>query len=496
MKNRHDIAYIALLLLAVCSSACSDKFINYPPPSINSAEGFFNTEDGINQAVIGAYNGLKEVEASNFAELMNEERSDNVWTPSVVSSYNDLSVQKFLVSSSEPFLDDAWSDAFDVIHRCNLVIENIGGIAFSDTTLKSRYTGEMEFIRALMYFDLVRYFGGVPLVTNSVTPDEAVKIKRATVQETYDLIVSDLKDAIDRLPKSYSSEDVGRATKYSAEGLLGRVYITMSGYPLNAKMWSAAKDVLGDIISSGQFQFLPVYADVFSLANENGPQCVFYVQFKAGANDVGNPIPTRNASNDVNPNTFPFGGSPDAPIISQDLINSYEPGDIRFKNDIRLKWVNKSGDTVANQPTILKFAVGQPAKASDWDINWPVIRYGDVLMMYAECLNELGYEADGQALQILNKIRTRAGLSPKKPSDIPNQESFRTAMQHERRHEFAFENLRWNDLVRTDEALDVMQSFLNGYGMAKNLKNRDQYLYPIPLQVLEVNPSMSQNPGY
>lgn len=493
MKNRH---YIILLLLSVFASACSDKFINFTPPSINSAEGFFNTKEGVDQAVIGAYNGLQEVEASNFAELMNEERSDNVWTPSVVSSYNDLSVQKFLVSSSEPFLDDAWSDTYDVIHRCNLVLENIGSVSFSDTTLKSQYIGQMEFIRALMYFDLVRYFGGVPLVTKSVTPEEATKIKRATVQETYNLIINDLKDAINRLPKTYAGADIGRATKYSAEGLLGRVYVAMGGYPLKAPMWSAAKGLFEDIISSGQFQFLPTYAGVFNLANENGPQCVFYVQFKAGANDVGNPIPTRNADNDVNPSTFPFGGSPDAPIVSQDLIDSYEPGDVRYAHDIRLKWVNKSGDTVSNLPTIQKFAQGTPAKASDWDINWPVIRYGDVLMMYAECLNELGYDPNGQAMQILNMVRTRAGLPSKTPAEIPNQQAFRAAMEEERRHEFVGENFRWNDLVRTDMAFDTMKHFLGEFGMGNNLKSRDQYLYPIPLQVLEVNPSMSQNPGY
>lgn len=492
MKNKHYIIVPVLLLLC---SACSDKFIDLNPPSINSAEGFFGTKDGIDQAVTGAYNGLR-VEISNFAELMNEERSDNVWTPSIVSTYNDLSVQKFLVSSSEPFLDDAWSDPYDVIHRCNLVLENIENVTFSDSALKHQYIGEMEFIRALMYFDLVRYFGGVPLVTKSVTPDEATGIKRATVQETYDLIVSDLKDAMNRLPASYSGADVGRATKYSAEGLLARVYITMSGYPLKMEMWSAAKDLLEDIISSEQFQFLPAYADAFSLTNENGPQCVFYVQFKAGGNDVGNPIPTRNAANDVNASTFPFGGSPDAPIVSQDLINSYESGDVRFTQDIRTKWVNKSGDTVTNQPTIQKFAVGQPAKASDWDINWPVIRYADVLMMYAECLNELGYEPGGKAMEILNKIRTRAGLPSKTAGDIPDQQAFRVAMQKERRHEFAFENQRWNDLVRTDMALDVMKGFLNGFGMADNLKSKDQYIYPIPLQVLQVNPSMTQNPHY
>lgn len=492
MKNKH---YITILVLSLLWSACSDKFIDLTPPSINSAEGFFTTKDGIDQAIIGAYNGLR-TEVSNFSELMNEERSDNVWTPSIVSTYNDLSVQKFLVSSSEPFLDDAWSDPYDVIHRCNLVLGNIGDVAFTDSTLKRQYIGEMEFIRSLMYFDLVRYFGGVPLVTKSVTPDEAVQIKRATVQETYDLIVSDLKGAVNRLPTSYTGTDAGRATKYAAEGLLARVYITMSGYPLKTQMWSAAKNLLEDIISSGQFQFLPAYSDVFSLANENGRQCVFYVQFKAGVNDVGNPVPTRNAANDVSASTFPFGGSPDAPIVSQDLIDSYEPGDVRFTQDIRTKWVDKSGDTVTNEPTIRKFAVGQPAKSSDWDINWPVIRYADVLMMYAECLNELGYEANGKALEILNKVRTRAGLVPKTAADIPNQEAFRVAMQNERRHEFAFENQRWNDLVRTDMALDVMKNFLNGFGMAGNIKSRDQYIYPIPLQVLQVNPSMTQNAGY
>src|SRR5699024_10626915 len=108
------------------------------------------------------------------------------------------------------------------------------------------------------------------------------------------------------------------------------------------------------------------------------------------------------------------------------------------------------------RPSPKKFASGTPAQAHDWDINWPVIRYTDILMMYAECLNELEYKPDGKAIEILNKVRNRAGLPSLRPEDIPNQESFRHAMARERRHEFAFENIRWNDLVRTDRALEVM----------------------------------------
>jgi hypothetical protein len=122
--------------------------------------------------------------------------------------------------------------------------------------------------------------------------------------------------------------------------------------------------------------------------------------------------------------------------------------------------------------------------------------YTDVLMMYAESLNELGYVAGGEAFTILNNVRQRAGLLPKSAADVPDQQSFRLWMEKERRAEFAFENLRWFDLVRTDRALDVMKGFLRNYGLENNVKSRDQYIYPIPQTVRNITPIIEQNPGY
>jgi hypothetical protein len=495
MKNKINLV-ILLPFFLIGVSACSKEFINPTPPSLNNAENFFISKEGISQAVIGAYNGLQAVEVSTFAAMMNEERSDNTFNMSVRSTYNDLSVQNFTLTSSKPFLDDAWARCYDVIHRCNLVISNIDNVPFDNDDIKRQYVGEMKVIRGLMYFNLVRYFGGVPIVLTDITPEEAIKVERSTIQQTYDAITKDLRDAIDLLPNNYTGANVGRITRFAAEGLLGRVFLTMSGYPLNANKWNDAKTLFEDIIHSNQFVFFSNYSDIFDLSNENGRQCVFYVQFKAGQIDVGNPIPTRNADNDVDSKSFPFGGSPDAPVVSQNLIDSYEAGDLRFQHDVRMEWKNKSGQVITNMPTIKKFAVGQPTKAGDWDINWPIIRYTDILMMYAECLNELNFEPNGMALEILNMVRSRANITPFSPNDIPNKDVLRDLLIKERRHEFAFENIRWNDLVRTDKGFDVMKSFLATFGLSENFKSRDQYLYPIPLQVIQTTPIITQNEGY
>jgi hypothetical protein len=115
-------------------------------------------------------------------------------------------------------------------------------------------------------------------------------------------------------------------------------------------------------------------------------------------------------------------------------------------------------------------------------------------MMYAECLNELGYVPDGEAFQILNDVRQRAGLAAKTSTDVPDQAAFRLWMEKERRWELCFENVRWFDLVRTDRALTVMKAFLTQYGMGDNVVSRDQYLYPIPQTVIDVSPIITQNP--
>lgn len=491
------IKYICIGMMFI--SSCSEDFINLSPISNKSADGLFETEEGFEQAVIGAYDGLQRAAVTaEFPAILSEQRSDNSFQDQVVSSNNDLSVTKFTVSSANPLLNQAWSQLYTVINRCNNVLVHLDDIEL-DAAKKDQYTGEVKFIRALMYFDLVRYFGDVPLVTSTLSISEALDVLRSSVEDVYAVIIEDLEDAIDKLPASYASAEVGRATTYAAQGLLGRVYMTRSGYPLQTNEWTKARDLFQGIIQSGAFNFAENYADNFDVANENGGESVFSIQFKAGVDGEGNPIPTRNAPNLIDkedPLGLPFGGSPSGIWVSEDFINSFEAEDVRLSESVRLEWRHTDGSLRTDELWSQKFVSGTPVNANDWDINWPVIRYTDVMMMYAEALNELGYAPDGEAFDIINQVRTRAGLLPKTSTDVPNQQAFRLWIEEERRHEFAFENLRWHDLVRTDRALDVMKSFLSNYGLQNNVKSKDQYIYPIPLREMEVNPMLSQNPGY
>ncbi len=492
MKIRALINILAGVVLTSCSQ------LDLIPESQKSVEGFYKTETHVSQATIGLYNAMRTSWVTSSASYMlTESRSDNTFQG---TAYDDGPVTRFEDTPFLPVLSSAWSQYYSGIGRSNRILESLSSVEMSEAR-KKQFEGEAKFARAVFYFDLVRFFGGVPLVLKSLSVPESYEIKRSAELEIYDQIVKDLEEAGNLLPGEYDNANKGRATKWAAKGFLGKVYLFRSGYPLKKNEWDKARQVFSEVINSGQFSFLPGYADNYSFANESGRQQVFSILFKAGVAGNGNPFPTRNASNDIAPVTvasggLPFGGSPFNLFLSNDLMTSFETGDIRKGVAIRSSWMHKSGQTITTLPTCQKYQNGNVVAANDWDIDWIVLSYTDVLMMYAECLNEIAYNADGEAFKILNDVRKRAGLTAKTATDVPDQASYRLWMEKERRSEFCFENLRWFDLVRTDRALEVMGKFLNGYNLASNLKSRDQYLYPIPQSVRDVTPLITQNPGY
>ncbi|RAJ91027.1 SusD-like starch-binding protein associating with outer membrane [Larkinella arboricola] len=492
MKTVHLI----FTLLIGLASGCQQ--LDLVPISQKSVEGFYKTETHINQAVLGCYNGLRNAwVTSQTSYMLTEARTDNTFQG---TAYDDGPINRFDVTPTLPVLSSAWSLYYNNINRSNRILEAVGTIDMTADKRK-QYEGEAKFARALFYFDLVRLFGGVPKVTTSLSIDESYKLTRSSIEEIYDLIVSDLTEAANLLPATYDNANKGRATKWAAKGYLGKVYVFRSGYPLKKAEWTKAKDAFEEVIKSGQFEFFDNYDNIYSHQFEGGKQQVFSLLFKTGASGQGNPFPTRNASNDVAPvpvaqGGLPFGGSPFNLFLSNDLLNSFEPGDKRKTSAIRESWLHKSGQTITTLPTSQKYQNGPVTVANDWDIDWIALGYTDVLMMYAESLNEIGYSASGEAFQILNNVRKRAGLAPKTAANVPDQASFRLWMEKERRAEFCFENLRWFDLVRTDRALDVMKAFLTQYNLGGNVKSRDQYLFPIPQSVRDVTPAITQNPGY
>lgn len=492
MKKLFILLYICILCF--CFS-CEDA-LNLVPISSTSAEGFYKTETQMDQAVIGCYNTMRGIYVSNQSSyMMTEARSDNCFQG---PQYDDGPICRFQETPDLPVINNRWAELYSGISRCNRVLYEIQN--FDKTDNIKQYEGEAKFIRALFFFDLVNLYGGVPLVITPITITDSYNAVRASVEAVYDQIVKDLQDATSLLPTQYPDAQAGRATSWAAKAYLGKTYMFRSGYPLKKNEWTNAKNVLNEVIRSNAFEFFDSYDKIFNHSYEGGKQTVFGIKFRSGAGGYGNPFPTRNAPNMIEKTDFgqgglPFGGGPYNLFLTDDLINSFEPGDLRKNVAIRSEWLLNTGDIITNQPFCQKYQNGPVANASDWDIDWIMLRYTDVMMMYAECLNEEGYVADGEAFGILNQVRARAGLSPKTSADVPNQQGFRLWMEQERRIEFCFENLRWFDLVRTDRALDVLRAFLAPYGFQDNV-TRDRYVYPIPRRVINENSNITQNPGH
>ncbi len=484
-----------MMLFGYILSGCSQ--LDLIPVSQKSVEGFYKTEAHLEQATIGIYNSMRTLwVTSSLSYMLTESRSDNTFQPTM--AYDDGLINQFLETPSLPVLNTTWTQYYNAIQRCNRILEELPNVTLSNEK-KQQFEGEARFGRALFYFDLVRIFGGVPLATSTLSIQESYGLTRSSVEEVYNQIVEDLTAAQNLLPDAYPVANEGRATKWAAKGYLGKVFLFRSGYPLKRAEFDKAAAAFSEVINSGKFEFFDDYADVYSYANEGGKQQVFSIQFKAGTSGNGNPFPTRNASNDILPGpvadgSIPFGGSSGNLFVSEDLVNSFEEGDLRKDAAILQSWRHKSGQMVSNLPTCKKYQDGPVIAAFDWDIDWIALGYTDILMMYAECLNEAGFQPAGEAFGILNMVRKRAGLLPKTQVDIPDQQAFRIWMEQERRLEFCFENLRWFDLVRTDRGYDVMKNFLQGYNLGDNVKGRFQYIYPIPQTVRDITPNLEQNP--
>ncbi len=479
--KRISILLICPVLLLL-HAGCSDKIDLYPISDKN-IEGFYQNQSQFEQAITGCYNKLRNANLkSDYSYMLTESRSDNSWQQ---VDYNDGQISRFTENAATPIINTAWADLYNAIMRCNYIITRIADVEFEDANVKKQIEGEALFIRALTYFDLVRYFRGVPLVDKPLSISEAYSLTRASEEEVYNFIINDLKAAINLLPDVKPKELPNRATVLSARGFLGKVYVFQSGYPLNKNSWELAKTELEAVVNGiGPSGFFEKYEDIFLYENENKEQSVFSLGCKSNAQGEGNVYPTRNAPNGIKPGetplTIPFGGSPSrlffTDIILDDLF--FEEGDERRVYSIQTEWEEKSDVIVTNEPFIKKYQNGPVAAASDWDIDWIMLRYTDVYMLYGEALYHTGNQSG--ALDILNKVRTRAGLRNLSINDINSTDAFIDILLKERRREFCFENQRWLDLVRTDRAMDIMKNFLERYGVAENFKSKDQYFYPIP----------------
>lgn len=447
-------------------TSCGDSFFDLEPASSVTIDKVYKTASDYNVAVIGCYAKLQS--QVNFYTECCEYRSDNLSLGAPTAGTQDrYDIDHFTEKPSNGILSSYWANFNNNVYRCNLLLDQIDGANFAEN-LKKQYKGEAMFIRALNYFNMYRIWGGVPATKHVVSAAEALKVARYSDEQMFDLIAGDLKEIVDNnyLPETYSSADMGRATSGAAKALLGKVYLTFH-------KWTEAKDILSQLI--GKYQLVNPIAQVFNVDNKNNNEIIFAVHFNKEIEGEGHSYwyNLTNASDDTNQtssllNTFPTGDT------RKDLITY-----VQVEKNVRL--MNKFYDT--KSPTFKTVGNDQI-----------LLRYADVLLMYAEALNEIQYDASegSLALKYLNAVRQRAGISNLTVKQLPTQEKFRKGILVERKREFPYEGQRWFDLVRMGFAKSVMAE--NGV----EIKDY-QLLFPIPQQEIEKVGDKSilwQNPGY
>lgn len=487
---------VLLGLSALAVTSCKEDMLNISPLTNNTSNDYYKDETQVNQGVMAIYNGTLSVPQNSNTNL-SEIRSDNIYVAAlnVQRDYNDIS--NFLVTSQLGQIQATWTDLYEIVYRANILLEKIQPFTFARVP---QFQGEARFLRALAYFDLVRYFGPVPLTDKVLSIADAKTIPRTPVADVYNFIVDDLKYAAENLPETYAAADKGRATKWAAKALLGRVYLTMYGYPLKqTDKLALAKKELGDVVAKEGVAGAVAanYADIFKTANDN-KYSVFEIQYVSGGLGLGSTVPWDQAFQFPSQWAAYQPSGLDAQVAPDLLGDGWPKMDKRKAATLDSGYVDTKTNFKSGRIQFTKFlekGTTAPANNRDYPNNFPIIRFEDVLLMYAEVLNEEAGSPPAQAVAILNRIRKRAGVPDVKPA---TKEDFRLAMERERRWEFAAEGLRWHDLVRTGRAIPVMNKFAtdNNIKLARPINETD-LIYPIPLNELRINPGFwEQNPGY
>lgn len=430
--------------------------------------------------------------------------SDDGWT----SRGADETV-RFATDANHLYVQGMWSTSFECVARANVALAQVPDTPFPDDEiiLKDAILGQALFLRALCYFNLVRFFGDVPLITTATSNPEEVIIARTPTEEVYAQIEQDLLDAAQMLPVKSALDgsrgmEPGRATSGAANALLSKVYLTQ-------EKWTDAAEAAARVIDSDEYRLLEDYGNNFQGKNENSLESVFEIQYSSdngatGAvhNNVfgppelvqGSGFQTVIATND----TVDYGYPGDQGL---GLVQAFEEGDARKSTTMSNYGLPSFFEPNSGKPRFLmpnKYFAGAASPSFNSSVNYPVMRYAEVLLIRAEALNEMGQTAEASVL--VNQVRERAGLDPLSGDVTSSQELFRKAVWHERRVELAFESKRFFDLNRTgrlaERAAEQGIEISSAKIVEHPITGKPKYLYPIPATELANNANVAQNPGY
>lgn len=508
--------FILSLCIALISFSCQKDFLEKNPLDTVSNEVFWQTAEEVDIALAGVYSKLQE-NFLGYERVYLDGISDNAFLDPGNSNQNNLSNMATgnISASLGGAIPNMYNTPYKVIVACNYFLDNVDRAPVSKQVAK-RYKAEVRFIRALSYFDLVQFFGGVIIYEHFPETLQEAKIAKSTQAEVYSFIEADLYHAIENLP---AEEYRGHAVKGSAEALLGRVLITQ-------EKWAEALVPLNNVISSGIFSLANDYQGLFLTEGQNDPsinrEIIFATQYLA-PNDVHRVSPGTGGL-DIELGWFSLMQPYD------DLIKSYEMSDGKmpenssvydaekpFENrDPRLdytvklpgeEWANDNGEVwegsyesytgfLTEKYVDLSRAPFSSSTANSSDQDYIHLRYADVLLMFAEAQNEVSGPSDA-IFNALDQIRMRESVEMPAVDrgELQDKEILRNYIHRERRVELALEGQRYNDLKRWNIAHTKLPTLENPLGkpLVFELKN---YLLPFPSSELDNNPELEQNPGY
>ncbi|MEP6932141.1 MAG: RagB/SusD family nutrient uptake outer membrane protein [Flavobacterium sp.] len=485
---------ITFLFSAGLFVSCTD--LEVTPTSFVTEDNYFISQDDAVASVTAVYASLNNDpgEQSLFGRnlyFLTDMGSD--YAAAGVSATNPQvrALSSLTHDATTDRLQVAWRQIYSGINRANVAIDNIPKVSGSEV-IKTRLINEAKFLRALLYFQAVRLWGGIPIVLHEPTSIavESLKSKRAPVDEVYAQIISDLT-AAESLPATYAANEAGRATSGAAKSLLVKVYITR-------KDWDKTIAKSQEVINGGYgYALFENFADVFNKARKNGKEHIFSVQFEP--NQAGN---GSSGSTFQSTSFTGFTATEPADIISDVALfyDIYAPADTRRDVSYAKQLLNPSTGTLYTfpKPIFKKYLdvtnLGSPGNVA---INFPLIRYADILLSYAEAINEKSGPTN-DAYEALNQVKRRAYGKAIFTADATvdysglTQAAFRAAIQEERKKEFVQEGQRWFDLVRWGTLVTEVKKVT-----AKNSVSERNNLYPIPQSERSIDPvGLPQNPGY
>jgi hypothetical protein len=462
--------YIPLLGLFLFQS-CSSDLLNTTPESTKVTANFYKDEAQLEQGVNAVYatlqyNGQYQLAMPAIGEIPSDNTFDEV---PANDSFTYGEFDFFTIQPNNSLIGSTWKDHYVGIQQANIVLNRIGGIAM-DQSRKNVRTGEVKFLRALMYFNLVRIFGDVPLVTKETTDvNEYFGQGRTSAETVYDFIESELKESIDLLPATTTQK--GRVIKGAALGMLGKVLITRNKYK-EALPYLQQVEPLG-------YSLLSDVSKIFDPANKNNAEIIFDVQFTSGLNGNTEGSQTYQMFSP----SGSYSGAKGHNLPTKEIYNLFTADDKR-----RNVYIGLTSNGVPYSKKMSK-----PSTApSDGDSNIIVLRLADVYLFIAECYAKNNDFTNGNLY--LNKIKSRAGIAP---VNINNQALLLDEIALERRKELVGEGHRWFDLVRTGKAVQVLTAhFQNTQGYSTAVVKPYNLVMPVPQSQINTDSSILQNPGY